>query len=799
MTRPNQGHLFRFRFLYLCICAAVLFSLSMGTAAQAGDSPAALEGSASCTDDLISPEDALTGYLDRVFYPGRRDVSNRVTDRMTARQLSMYNYLRGEIAEVAAGTLTSTYFDISPSMLEFEVITAAELGMTRLTDSSGSLTSSARKAVEARVESETVQMVQALRSSSPYDLYWWGLDYRWYWNWEITSAKVTFTSFTLALNVAEAFRDGDEFLADPSIGTAASEASATARAIVGLYSSYSDVEKLRAYKNAVCDLTDYNHDAWADGQALVSYGNPWQLLWVFDGDPDTKVVCEGYSKAFHYLCELSSFRGSVSVASVYGNVDFGNGSGGGHMWNVVSFGNGKNLLVDCTNCDMGSSGHSDALFLAGHVGGDLSGGYYIRAYGGQYLYVYNTNLLNASREEDLALIAADGSDDPDPWELPSRISCAVGYASELVTDPTVSVNVSVADTNVAVYSNGYIYPLCPGSTMVTVTDASTSEVLGEISLIVRTRPADVTVEDTTAACSGYDFTVDTIENDLLRIRVFSFTPSVTARYYMFTYGSADTYGVLFDSSWTEIARNDDTSDTNFGITAQLTRDETYYILVRGYDPAMTFTSGFAIWYYMGINAETDTDYEAAVDTAGLNIFSLFIPTESGTYTFTAGGSLDTYGCVMNATFETVASDDDGGEGYNFCVEWTAEAGVPYVLGCRLHDSSLTGSFTWRVSRKLPTPLTEPDLVIPPGTLCIEEEAFEGTPARRVRLGEKVTAIMDRAFADCVSLEGIYIPSSCVYIAPDAFSGSAGVVIYCREDSFARSYAEGLNIPFVIVP
>lgn len=32
------------------------------------------------------------------------------------------------------------------------------------------------------------------------------------------------------------------------------------------------------------------------------------MIWVFDGDPDTKIVCEGYAKAFKYLMDNSTFQ-----------------------------------------------------------------------------------------------------------------------------------------------------------------------------------------------------------------------------------------------------------------------------------------------------------------------------------------------------------------------------------------------------------------------------------------------------------------------------------------------------------
>ena len=59
-------------------------------------------------------------------------------------------------------------------------------------------------------------------------------------------------------------------------------------------------------------------------------------------------VCEGYSKAFQYLCDLSSFKDKVECHSVSGVTS------GPHMWNVVAMEDGYNYLVDVTNCDEGT-------------------------------------------------------------------------------------------------------------------------------------------------------------------------------------------------------------------------------------------------------------------------------------------------------------------------------------------------------------------------------------------------------------------------------------------------------------
>ncbi|MDE7293699.1 MAG: hypothetical protein K2N72_04660 [Oscillospiraceae bacterium] len=112
---------------------------------------------------------------------------------------------------------------------------------------------------------------------------------------------------------------------------------AKADKIAAKYEGKSDYEKIKGYCDEISALTDYNHEAIASMEG----GNPWQMPWVFDGDPKTNVVCEGYAKAFYYLCK----KGGVECFIVTGNM-----SGGGHMWNIAIV-DGKSYLVDITNTD----------------------------------------------------------------------------------------------------------------------------------------------------------------------------------------------------------------------------------------------------------------------------------------------------------------------------------------------------------------------------------------------------------------------------------------------------------------
>ena len=97
-----------------------------------------------------------------------------------------------------------------------------------------------------------------------------------------------------------------------------------------------------------------------------------------------------------------------------------------------------------------------------------------------------------------------------------------------------------------------------------------------------------------------------------------------------------------------------------------------------------------------------------------------------------------------------------------------------------------------------SPLINPDLVLPAGTKYIEEEAFAGIAAKRVRLPEGITEIEANAFANCPNLKQIYIPEGCEWIATNAFSGVSNLTIYGASGSYAEWYASRRGFEFVKV-
>ncbi len=305
-------------------------------------------------------------------------------DRLENFSEEVYDFLKAEIQAVARGEKTSTEFLISDpdGILKW---TKEELGVATMV-SGGSFTQEALDAASAKFEEifDFKKVNNTLMAELPYDLFWYdkttGISML--TNRSGNSNEIKITSLLFKLPVSQDYANGP-YATNPTKIAAANSVVETAKAIVAKHAAKSDLEKLAAYRDEICQLVSYNHTAADDNS--TPYGNPWQLINVFDGDTTTNVVCEGYSKAFKYLCDLTDFEGNVECHLVDGNMIGGTGAGG-HMWNVVEIGGGT-LMVDVTNCDAGTVGAPDKLFLKV---GQKSGDYYTFDCGSQTIrYSYS--------------------------------------------------------------------------------------------------------------------------------------------------------------------------------------------------------------------------------------------------------------------------------------------------------------------------------------------------------------------------------------------------------------------------
>lgn len=331
------------KIMSLALSAAMIFSMTASSFAAGLENsaptqtPAQTTSPAETSDKTVTATVTQTGaanndelfdqYVEGMFYGGGVQTysSTAGRDSLNATGVEIYEAIKSKILTIADGTASSTVFSDIPLNIKPE-------------DFDGAF----GKAIDA------------LLQDCPSELYWYdktvgtasALSY---------SETKTDCFLTIKMAVANSYRkDGNQYATDSTKIAAAKKAFDNARSIASSATG-SDADKLKTFKDKICEMVSYDTKAASSG----AYGDSFQLTNVFDGDKNTNVVCEGYAKAFQYLCELSG----IECYTVTGKMAGGTGAGP-HMWNIVRL-DGKSYVVDVTNCDAGTIGAPDKLFLKG--------------------------------------------------------------------------------------------------------------------------------------------------------------------------------------------------------------------------------------------------------------------------------------------------------------------------------------------------------------------------------------------------------------------------------------------------
>ena len=334
-------------------------------------------------DDDFSQEELLEGYLYSIsgLYGEGAAVFRAPSKPLPVETQHVYDELQPMVLGVANGTGTTTEFAITKAWTKDRgasgwgipdgdtIFTTNAEGKTVLTDA-------ASEAIGKFLDVDA--LMQRMLSTMPYELYWFdktgGHGMQVTYGASLSGSDLTVSGLKISMWVAQTYatHNGDgtynPFTPNTTVTGATSTAVNNAKQIVTDNSGKSDYEKLKAYLSEICNRVEYNHAA-AGSSYTGGYGDPWQLIYVFDNDTTNKVVCEGYAKAFKYLCDLTwtgtgtGTSPAVECYLVTGTMKGGTGAGP-HMWNIVRIG-GNNYLVDVTNCDSGTIGVPNLLFLCG--------------------------------------------------------------------------------------------------------------------------------------------------------------------------------------------------------------------------------------------------------------------------------------------------------------------------------------------------------------------------------------------------------------------------------------------------
>lgn len=359
----------------------------------------------------------FNNYVDRLLYPDRyaaRKAASVAGSRLSGPEKMLYDALKPHISKLANGTISDTFTIVTVNNTGFENVyfTRSELGVSSFLDGDY-LSTEVTTAINDKIKIDYSSVHNALLFDSPSELYWYDKTAGVYF---LPRAIISEDGESLCysgkidvyFSVADAYRGSDLFMVNTGKIKTVKTSISNAKKVVENAKSKRDYDKLAYYRDYICSQVEYNTPAVSTPTA---YGNPWQLIWVFDNNRSTDVVCEGYSKAFKYLCDLSTFNNpNITCLLVTGDMADGELAPEPHMWNIVQFGDNKNFLVDVTNSDMGLTAH-DFVFLTGYSSGSVDAGY-IRSFDANTIdgykhivwkYYYDENTLKSYSKQQLTL------------------------------------------------------------------------------------------------------------------------------------------------------------------------------------------------------------------------------------------------------------------------------------------------------------------------------------------------------------------------------------------------------------
>ena len=176
-----------------------------------------------------------------------------------------------------------------------------------------------------------------------------------------------FSQFTVSIGVDKSYRGADEFTLDSSTLQKVTTAESTAEQVISDNSGKGIYDTIKAYADWISEHVSYDHSWDSTPDSEITSNSPWSMIAVFDNDPSTNVVCEGYSKAFQYLMDHTQrFVDAGIVSKLVTSTRLVDGNDNGHMWNVVTI-DGKNYIVDVTWYDNDSDSYNDSYLLGGQA------------------------------------------------------------------------------------------------------------------------------------------------------------------------------------------------------------------------------------------------------------------------------------------------------------------------------------------------------------------------------------------------------------------------------------------------
>ncbi len=310
---------------------------------------------------MPSEAELLSGYIDSFFFEDTDDrpFSNYRLTRFSGDEHDFYVALSDFIEEIAAGDEEYPVFDArntAPTLrLNREKLDLNE-SATNIEWYEAAMNYYLKNVINVR------QVINAIYSENPCDFYWAQGTY-------IVSFSASIENDQCVISIPLVyFPAGDDYMGDYAsdlsddqvryrIYNVSNEevpqavfAAGTAHRIAKEHAAEPVAEMLSSFRDEICELASND----TDPSDISGFDDPWQIVYVFDGDPLTTANSEGYAKAFKSLCDINGIDTCYTIA--------GTMSGRAHMWNILRLGD-ELYLVDVSCSDTGMVGENGSLFM----------------------------------------------------------------------------------------------------------------------------------------------------------------------------------------------------------------------------------------------------------------------------------------------------------------------------------------------------------------------------------------------------------------------------------------------------
>ena len=152
---------------------------------------------------------------------------------------------------------------------------------------------------------------------------------------------------------------------------------------------------------------------------------------------------------------------------------------------------------------------------------------------------------------------------------------------------------------------------------------------------------------------------------------YSFMPSVSGTYAIYSLGTKDTYGELYQNGSSSLLKQDDDSGggSNFLMEQNLTAGTIYYLKVRGYSNS--------VFGYYSVGTRLLNSWTERLTNSNASINSGFNRTLARQYMELYSGATGT-GTSYNPNYQDYSGNNDGGDCTNYASQCLHESGLGFV-------------------------------------------------------------------------------------------------------------------------